>query len=84
MWRAKGLLVALLMGVAAVEVGLSQAAEHGDVWEITIDEFVRRALAENPELQAARAEGEMGYTDALKHVYEAVVEIERAGGLGPR
>jgi cobalt-zinc-cadmium efflux system outer membrane protein len=29
-------------------------------------------------------EVEMGYTDALKHAYEAVVEIERAIGLGPR
>jgi cobalt-zinc-cadmium efflux system outer membrane protein len=52
------LLLALLIGMAGVEGGVSQAAEPRKAQAFTVDELVTRALAENPELQAAHAEAE--------------------------
>ena len=57
--RCEGsLLLALLMGMAGVAGGVGQAAEPGGAQAFTIDELVKQALAENPEVQAARAEVE--------------------------
>ena len=58
MRRGGSLLLALLMGMAGVEGGVGQAAEPRGAQAFTIDELVGRALAENPELQAAHAEVE--------------------------
>jgi cobalt-zinc-cadmium efflux system outer membrane protein len=58
MRRGASLLLALLIGMAAVEGGVGQAAEPHGVQAFTIDELVGRALAENLELQAVRAEVE--------------------------
>jgi outer membrane protein, heavy metal efflux system len=58
MRRGASLLLALLMGMAGVAGGIGQAAEPRGVQALTIDELVKQALAENPEVQAARAEVE--------------------------
>jgi cobalt-zinc-cadmium efflux system outer membrane protein len=58
MRRGGGLLLALLMGVAGVDGGISQAAEAHGAQAFTIDALVEQALRENPELEAARAEVE--------------------------
>ena len=54
----RGLLLALLMGMAGVDGGVGQAAEPPGVQAFTADALVERALAENPELEAARVEVE--------------------------
>jgi outer membrane protein, heavy metal efflux system len=58
MRRGGSLLLALLMGMAGVAGGVGQAVEPRGAQALTIDALVGRALAENPELQAARAEVE--------------------------
>jgi cobalt-zinc-cadmium efflux system outer membrane protein len=58
MRRGASLLLILLMAVAAVPCGVGQAADPPGALAFTVDELVTRALAENPELQAARAEVE--------------------------
>jgi outer membrane protein, heavy metal efflux system len=58
MRRGGSLLLAFLIGTAGVEGGVSQAAEPRGAQAFTIDALVDRALVENPELQAARAEVE--------------------------
>jgi len=59
MRRWGSLLVALLMGVAGVNAGVSQTAAPHGAQAFTVDALVERALRENPELQAARAEEEV-------------------------
>jgi outer membrane protein, heavy metal efflux system len=49
-----GLLLALLLGIAAAAHGAADG--HGTTGEFTVDELVRRALTDNPDLRAARAE----------------------------
>jgi outer membrane protein, heavy metal efflux system len=58
MRRGASLLLALLVGMAGATCGVGQVAEPPGALAFTIDELVGRALAENPELQAARAEVE--------------------------
>jgi outer membrane protein TolC len=52
----ESLLLALLMGMAGVEGGMRQAAEPREA--LTIDALIERALRDNPELQAGRADVE--------------------------
>jgi cobalt-zinc-cadmium efflux system outer membrane protein len=47
-------LLALLLGIAAAAHGAADV--HGTTGEYTVDELVTRALADNPELGAVRAE----------------------------
>src|SRR5262247_169445 len=58
MQRGASLVLALLMGMAGVAGGVGQAAELRGAQAFTVDELVTQALAENPEVQAARAEVE--------------------------
>jgi cobalt-zinc-cadmium efflux system outer membrane protein len=58
MRRGGGLLLLIWVGTIGLMAGVSQAAEPGGAREFTVDELVERALRENPELQAARAEVE--------------------------
>jgi len=54
MGRCGRLLLALLLGIAAAAHGAADV--HGTTGEFTVDELVTRALADNLELRAARAE----------------------------
>jgi outer membrane protein, heavy metal efflux system len=58
MRRRGALLLLIWVGTIGLMVGVSQAAEPRGARELTIDELVERALRDNPELQAARAEVE--------------------------
>jgi cobalt-zinc-cadmium efflux system outer membrane protein len=58
MQRRGCLLLLIWMGTVGLVAGVSQAAEEGGAWELTIDELVDWALRENPELQAVHAEVE--------------------------
>jgi cobalt-zinc-cadmium efflux system outer membrane protein len=54
MWRRGGVLLALLLGIAATVYGAADS--QGAAGAFTVDELVTRALADNLELRAARAE----------------------------
>jgi cobalt-zinc-cadmium efflux system outer membrane protein len=56
MRRHGALLLVLLLGMAALEPGTADAQRQGTVGEFTVNQLVTRALADNPELHAARAE----------------------------
>jgi outer membrane protein, heavy metal efflux system len=58
MRRGGYLLLLIWIGTVGLVAGVSQAAEEGGAWELTIDELVDWALRENPELQAVHAEVE--------------------------
>jgi cobalt-zinc-cadmium efflux system outer membrane protein len=45
-----------LLGIAAVDAGAADAQREATLGELTIDQLVTRALADNPELHAVRAE----------------------------
>jgi cobalt-zinc-cadmium efflux system outer membrane protein len=49
------------VGTVGLAVGVSQAAQPGGLRELAIDELVTRALRDNPELQAVRAEVEAAH-----------------------
>jgi outer membrane protein TolC len=75
---------------AAAERALSTYTRG--VWEVARENLavVRRAyeLGRHPLLdviaeQRRYIEAEMGYTDVLKHAYDAVLELERAVGSVP-
>jgi outer membrane protein, heavy metal efflux system len=50
------LLLAMLLSVSSVDLRSAQAQAQGGAGAFTIDELVTRALTDNPELRAARAE----------------------------
>jgi cobalt-zinc-cadmium efflux system outer membrane protein len=58
MRRGGSLLLTLLMSMAGVAGGMGQAAEPRGAQAFSVDALVGLALAQNPELQAARAEVE--------------------------
>jgi outer membrane protein, heavy metal efflux system len=50
------LLLAMLLSVSSVDLRSAQAQAQGGAGAFTVDELVTRALTDNPELRAARAE----------------------------
>jgi outer membrane protein, heavy metal efflux system len=50
------LLLVLRLGVTALDPGAADAQGQAKVGELTVDELVTRALADNPELRAVRTE----------------------------
>ncbi len=58
MRRGRSLLLVLWVGTIGFTPCMGQAAEPRGGWDLSIDELVERALTENPELRATRAEVE--------------------------
>src|SRR6266536_2972673 len=58
MRRGRSLLLVLWVGTIGFTPCMGQAAEPRGGWDLSIDKLVERALTENPELRATRAEVE--------------------------
>jgi cobalt-zinc-cadmium efflux system outer membrane protein len=58
MRRGRDLLLIFWIGTIGLGLCVSQAAEPRGAWDLSADELVERALSENPELRATRAEVE--------------------------
>jgi len=54
----RGLLIVVLLGATAIAYGEPHAQPAATQLELTVDELVTRALADNPDLRAARAEAD--------------------------
>ncbi len=52
----RALLLAVLLGWASMDPRVARTQASGGTGELTVDELVARAVADNPELRAARAE----------------------------
>jgi outer membrane protein, heavy metal efflux system len=58
MRRGRDLLLIFWIGTTGLGPCVGQAAEPRGAWDLSADELVERALSENPELRATRAEVE--------------------------